>query len=93
MVASLERPPEALGLLVWPFGLPVVLGFAVVLPRASGSCSTAVDRAGVIIETACTSGGGPAGWMVAAIVMVAAGAPLLVAAYLYRVAGRAGSDR
>ena len=83
---------KLLGLLVWPFGLPIVLGFGVVASGSSGSCGPVGGPVGGP-ETVCSGGGGMPGWLAVVLVVVLVGAPLLMAAYLYRAAGRASSER
>jgi hypothetical protein len=73
---------KLLGILVWPGGYVALLGLGLVAER---SCSSPAGRpAGV--PDGCVSAG-PSVWSVVAIVVLVL-APLVVAAYLYRAAGR-----
>jgi hypothetical protein len=71
-----------LGILVWPGGYLAVLGLVTVMD--SKSCSTSVGDLGS--PTDCVSSG-PSAWSIIAAIVVLV-APLIVAAYLYRAAGR-----
>jgi len=77
---------KLLGLLVWPFGLPIFLAPAFLVAGPSTSCISSGTAAGNF-EAVCTGGGTP-GWLAPVILVLIVGAQLLVAAYLYRVAGR-----
>jgi hypothetical protein len=76
---------KLLGILVWPGGYVVLLGAPVITWR-QGSCP--VPPAGSSEALAgCTTSGGPSPWWIVGTVIVVI-APLLVATYLYRAAGR-----
>ena len=76
---------KILGILVWPGGYVAVLAAPVTLSRVQ-QCP--VRAAGIDTQVACTTSGPPLWWIVAIIVIAVA--PLVVAAYLYRTAGRRG---
>jgi hypothetical protein len=79
---------KLLGILVWPGGYVLLLGLGTpLIPfREVRSCPV---PPGVPSETAaaCATSGGPSPWWIVASIIIAV-APLLVAAYLYRAAGR-----
>ena len=82
---------KLLGILIWPGGYTLVLGVLGVMAGGSGVClvqSTAVAGA-VVVEpppTGCeATGTNP--WVIVGIVVLIV-APLIVAGYLYRAAGR-----
>jgi hypothetical protein len=72
---------KALGILVWPGGYVTLLAFGVM---SSGSCSSRPVPAREV--RGCVTSGPPMWTFVALAVAVIA--PLVVAAYLYRAAGR-----
>jgi HAAS domain-containing protein len=74
---------KLLGILVWPGGYPVlfglpVMGSAISCPEPTGGPSNT--------PTGCVSSGPSVWWIIAAVIIAAA--PLVVATYLYRAAGR-----
>jgi hypothetical protein len=79
---------KLLGILVWPGGYVLLagLGGALSLIGTNRSCPV---QAGEPFDTAagCTSSG-PSPWWIIASIIIAAVAPLVVAGYLYRAAGR-----
>ena len=79
---------KLLGLLVWPGGFVVLLGLGVFV---TGSCSGGAPTP-VGMSPGCGGGGGPSVWSVLALVLIVL-APLVVAGYLYRAAGRRGDIR
>jgi hypothetical protein len=76
---------KLLGLLVWPGGYVVALGAATLLQTRSASCP-GPSRTGAGAVTGCVTAGPSLVSILGIIVLLAA--PLLVAAYLYRAAGR-----
>jgi hypothetical protein len=79
---------KLLAILVWPGGYVLLLGLGTPLIPVSdyGSCPLSPGAA-TDIPIGCTSSGAPSPWWIVATVIIAV-APLLVAAYLYRAAGR-----
>jgi hypothetical protein len=75
-----------LGALVWPGGL-LGLVFTFALPASSSSVTLCSGSTAHAVTTCTTSGGGmnPLWWIV---ITLAAAAPICVAAYLWRAAGR-----
>jgi hypothetical protein len=76
---------KLLGALVWPGGLVVAGGSVGLMAARPGGCSTDVPNAAQVTTT-CTSAG-PSAWSVVAIALFLV-APVVVAGYLYVVAGR-----
>jgi hypothetical protein len=79
---------KLLGLLVWPGGYVVALGAVGVSSSRDGSCPVS----GTGDTASCTASSGPPVWSIVAVIVFLV-APLLVAAYLYRAAGRATSPQ
>jgi hypothetical protein len=74
---------KLLGILVWPGGYTILLGLGVA--SSAASCPRPASPA-ANAPTGCVSSGLSVWWIIAAILLAAA--PLLVATYLYRAAGR-----
>jgi hypothetical protein len=72
---------KLLGILVWPGGYVALLGLGVVAERSCGAAGRPVE-----VSTDCVSAA-PSVWSVVGLVVLAV-APLVVAGYLYRAAGR-----
>ena len=72
---------KLLGILVWPGGYVTLLGFGLVAER---SCSGSSRPVGVVEDCVST---GPSAWSIVGLVVLAV-LPLVIAAYLYRAAGR-----
>jgi hypothetical protein len=81
---------KLLGILVWPGGLTVAIGASLMLGVSSDGLSCDLTADGRRIERSCVdvnSGMHPA--VMAILIAVVVAAPLVVAIYLYRAAGRA----
>jgi hypothetical protein len=78
-----------LGLLVWPGGIVVALGVPTFTAR-SGSCAGSGTAVGGPAGTTCTTSGSSV--LSLALVVAAVVAPLVVAGYLYWIAGRRSTD-
>lgn len=79
---------KLLGLLVWPGGYVLTLGVGGVMSaRPSCQASVVPARSGA---AECVAAAGTSPWLIAVVVVLLV-APLAVAAYLYRAAGRRGA--
>jgi hypothetical protein len=78
---------KLLGILVWPGGYFLLLGLGAPLIPLREVRSCPVPAGGPSETPAGCTGSGPSPWWIIAAIIIAA-APLLVATYLYRVAGR-----
>jgi hypothetical protein len=79
---------KLLAILVWPGGYCLLLGLGTpLIPLSEARSCPLPPGAASEIPIGCTSSGGPSPWWIVATVIFAV-APLLVAAHLYRAAGR-----
>jgi len=79
---------KLLGALVWPGGWFFAFVFGLLLPTGAGSTISCVSSAGQFAASCTTTHSGPPAWMPALIVAALFLAPIFVAAYLWREAGR-----
>jgi len=79
---------KLLGVLVWPGGWFAVFIFGFAFPVGAGHATACSYRPGQSIPDCVTTSSGPPGWVAPLVLIVLFTAPLLVAAYLWREAGR-----